>query len=148
MADNLHEETEQMRSRKVLDQLGLSPDDRPERKSMRFNVAQCAIRLAPPKMDFLGIAGSVIDLSLTGVQCVSARSFAKDDPLDMELFVPAFKSPLYLRGRVCWVTDTGDGRFRYGIEFFESDEKTQAHLNALHEYEALRDAANFMSASS
>lgn len=135
---------EQMRSRKVLDELGVAPDNRPERKAMRFNVAQCAIRLTRPEEDFSGIAEGVIDLSMTGVQCVSRGVFAKGEALDMELFVPAFKSPLYLKGLVCWVAAVEDGRRRFGIEFFESDEKTQAHLNALHEYESLRNAANFL----
>ncbi|MBN2713568.1 MAG: PilZ domain-containing protein [Planctomycetes bacterium] len=122
-------------------------DQRSQRRDARFEVAKCFVRV-----QLLGITakilrrdkpqmGPLIDLSITGLQCEEEGDFGKGDPVMIELLVPAFSTPLKMRGNVCWVQSLGGGRVRMGVRFDKTDEKTTAQLRALEKHQALRDAA-------
>lgn len=119
---------------------------RSQRKAERFEVAQCLVKISKTGFSaaLLGgetARGPLIDLSTSGLQCVAAGSFAKGDKVVITLFVPAFGSPLELKGAVRWGVPEGKDKTRVGVEFDRADDKTRAHLEALDKHQALRDAA-------
>jgi hypothetical protein len=120
---------------------------RSRRRADRFEVAQCFVRVAPIgltamllRQDKLRV-GPVVDLSRTGLQCISDNKFEKGDIIKVEILAPAFSKALQLRGTVRWAIHEASGQTRMGVEFDSADTKTQAHLEALEKHEALRNAA-------
>ncbi|MCX7934685.1 MAG: PilZ domain-containing protein [Planctomycetota bacterium] len=136
-------EERKRKEREMLRQSGI----RSRRKAERFEVAHCFVRVAPAgltakllRQDKLRV-GPLVDLSRTGLQCVAAGRFQKGDVIRVEILAPAFNRPLILRAYVRWAMSEGEGRTRMGVEFDDADPETQAHLKALEQHEALRNAA-------
>ncbi|MHC4886924.1 MAG: PilZ domain-containing protein [Planctomycetota bacterium] len=82
--------------------------------------------------------GPVLDLSLSGMQCISELEFFPEDKIDIRLTVPAYNSPLLAVGIVRWIYAEGRNH-RLGVQFESMDEKTCKHLEGLQEYETLRE---------
>lgn len=120
---------------------------RSQRAAVRFEVARCFVRVSrigltavllrrsKPRM------GPLVDLSMTGLQCVSEGTFEAGDPVSISLLVPAFNEPLALKGMIKWAEPEGKEQTRIGVHFDQTDEKTRTHLAALEKHQALRDAA-------
>ncbi len=123
---------------------------RSQRRAVRFEVARCYVRVRKMGMAAMLLrraatqAGTVVDLSAGGLQCLVAGAFAKGEPVAVQLLVPAFNNPLGLKGIVRWAVAEAGDRTRMGVEFSDVESQVSAHLAALEKHEALRSAAHLL----
>lgn len=110
------------------------------RKNERVDVDHAFVRLAKPGGLF-GLfgedanVGPAVDLSLTGVQCVTELNVKEGSEVKVELRLPGADRVLLMKGVIRWARDEQHGRRRVGVEFtdvdFEVRKAIERHMRSI-----------------
>lgn len=96
-----------------------------DRSTKRFQVCNCWIQLKPKgflgrfRKEFYNL--SLVDLSTSGLQGISAATLKDKKEYDIAILAPAFRTPIWAEGRIVWSKPytAGDIKqcYRIGVEF-------------------------------
>lgn len=113
-----------------------------ERDSERFDVPRSFVHLCRPARSwFMRLLGrkrrdvcELIDLSVTGMQCLTKAPFEAGEAIGIELGLSTLAEPLALRGTVVWVRYGADGQQRLGLRFEALGRNAQLCLEAIQKH--------------
>ena len=120
---------------------------RRSRKYDRFEVDGCWVntrRTGLFEFTRKWIAGELTDLSMSGASFRVVFPVKKGHLMRILINVPAFKHELVVSGKVVRVERENFGSHLVAVRFYKMDEYSRSHLQALKQYDCLREASKIL----